>query len=421
VHLPSPLTPGRLIAAAVAVAIVVVGGRVWLTGSALVDADTVEVTRGEYADIVEIRGQIAPVRTTVVTAPYNAGELQILKIASNGTDVKAGDIVAEFDAINLRRTIEEKQGELRSAQAELEQGEAQSRITVEERKAAVYKAEFEVQRAELSLGEVGLISEIDAERARLALADASQRLREAEAAAASAEANALADREARARRIAKVQAELALAERQVNDLHVTAPSDGSVSIMPNYRSTNPMGVPQEFRAGDRAYAGAMILELPDLSSVYLTARIDEADRGLLSAGQPATIRVDAIADRDYQATVTEISLLARTDFTSGWPPRKQFDLTLSIVDPDERLRPGMSAGARVAVGQLPDVLLVPAASVSYEDGRTVVFRQSRRGYEAVPVEILRRGRDQAAVTGELEPGDRIARQRPGAAPEEVRP
>jgi HlyD family secretion protein len=328
---------------------------------------------------------------------------------------------AEFDAINLRRTIQEKQGELRSALAEMEQGDAQSNITVEERRAAVYKAEFEVQRAELSLGEIGLISEIDAERARLALADAQQRLREVQAAAASAEANARADQQSRERRIAKVRAELALAERQVNDLNVTAPSDGSVSIMPNYRSTTPLGVPQEFRAGDRAYPGAMILELPDLSSVYLTARIDEADRGLLSTGQTATIRVDAIADRDYQATVTQISLLARVDLTGGWPPPKQFDLTLSIRDPDERLRPGMSAGARIAVGQIPDVLLVPAASVFYEAGRTVVYRQSRRGYDPVPVEILRRGREQAAVAGELAAGDRIARQRPGAPPEEAQP
>ena len=45
---------------------------------------------------------------------------------------KTGDVVAEFDAVTLRRTIQEKQSELRSAKAELEQGDAQSKITVEE-------------------------------------------------------------------------------------------------------------------------------------------------------------------------------------------------------------------------------------------------------------------------------------------------
>jgi HlyD family secretion protein len=156
----------------------------------------------------------------------------------------------------------------------------------------------------------------------------------------------------------------------------------------------------------------MILELPDLSSVFLTARIDEADRGQLMAGQSATIRVDAIADRDYHATVSDISLLARTDFTSGWPPPKQFDLELTLADPDDRLRPGMSAAARITVGRLPDVLLVPVTAVSYEAGATVVYRVTRRGYAVTPVEILRRGRDQAAVSGDLAEGDRVARTRP---------
>ena len=415
-------TRRRVIAASVLVALVLVfvAGRA-LTRAEAPDGETVEVTRGTYSDIVEIRGQVQPVRSTYVTAPYNAGELQILKISRNGTEVKTGDVVAEFDAVNLRRTIQEKQGELRSAQAESEQSSAQSSITLEERKAAVAKAEFDVTRAKLSLGEIGLVSEIEAERARLLLADAEQRQREAEAALALAEANALSDRESRQRSIAKITAELERAERQVEALHVTAPTDGTVNILPNYRSSNPLGTPQEYRMGDRAFPGAVILELPDLSSVYLTARIDEADRGKLATGQSATIRLDAIADRDYQATVSQISLLARVDFASGWPPPKQFDLTLEISDPDERLRPGMSAVARVAVGQVADVLLVPASAIAYENDQTVVYRRSGRSFDPVPVEIIRKGRDQAAVSGALEPSDRISRSRPGETPMEERP
>jgi multidrug efflux pump subunit AcrA (membrane-fusion protein) len=164
----------------------------------------------------------------------------------------------------------------------------------------------------------------------------------------------------------------------------------------------------------------MILELPDLSSVFLTARIDEADRGQLAANQPAAVRVDAIADRDYQATVSEISVLARIDYSS-WPPPKQFDLEVAIKDPDARLRPGMSGAARITVGTIPDVLLIPSSCVFYEDGKTVVFRVGRRSYSAVPVEIVRRGRDQAAVKGALEAGDRIARKRPGESATEAKP
>lgn len=399
------------------------GGRELLSGGATDTAGTVEVVRGTHADIIEIRGQVQPVKSIYVTAPYNAGELQILKLARNGDAVKAGDIVAEFDAVNLRRTIQEKQGELRTAIAERDQAEAQAAITTEERKAAVSKAEFDVTRAKLSLGEIGLVSEIEAERARLMLADAEQRLAEAQAALAFAEANVRADSDARERRIEKVQADLTLAERQVAALHVTAPTDGTVNIMPNSRSVNMLagGPPQEFKAGDRAYPGAIILELPDLSSVFLTARIDEVDRGRLAEGQAASIRLDAIADRDYQATVSDISLLARVDFGGVWPPPKQFDLALQITDPDERLRPGMSAAARITVDQLEDVLLVPAAAVHYEDGRTVVYRATRRSFAPVPIAIIRQGREQVAVSGELSAGDRVSLTRPGAPAEEAQP
>jgi hypothetical protein len=62
------------------------------------------------------------------------------------------------------------------------------------------------------------------------------------------------------------------------------------------------------------------------------------------------------------------------------------------------------------------VLIVPAASVFYEDGRTVVYRRGRRGFDAVPVDVVRRGRDDAVVEGALQPGDLIARLQPGAGP-----
>lgn len=410
----SLLTRGRLVIIVLALAALAAAGRFWLGRAIVADSETVTVTRGVYTDILEIRGQIQPVRSTYVTAPYNAGELQILKIAANGTAVTSGDVVAEFDAVTLRRTIQEKQSELRTAKAELAQAEAQSRITLEERQAAVEKGRFEVVKAKLSLGEIGLVSEIDAARSKLALADAEQRLREADAALVSARANAAADRDTRERRIVKVEQELALAQSRVTALHVTAPVDGTVSILPNYRAQMQMGgTSPEFRTGDRVWPGAMILELPDLSSVFLTARIDEADRGQLAMSQPATVRVDAIADRDYQATVSEISVLARIDFNSGWPPPKQFDLDIAIKDPDARLRPGMSAAARITVGRLPDVLLIPSSSIFYEDGKTVVYRLGRRGYSPVPIEVVRRSREQAAIKGEIDAGDRIARTKPG--------
>lgn len=408
---------GRIgIGAAMLVMVAGVAGVFALRGPSTPGVATAEVTKGDYADVLEIRGDIRPVRSTYVMAPSNAGELLILKIAKNGTAVKAGDVVAEFDAITIRRTIQEKQSELRGAIAERDQAKAQASITIEEKAAAVRRARFDLQRAELGVTEDPTIfSNIQIARAKLGVADAAQRLREAEAAETSTRNGIEADFAARERRIEKTQAELDRAQNSVKALYVTAPADGTVSVLPNYRSSTPMGTPQEYRTGDRAFPGAQILELPDLTSVYLVARIEEADRGQLKTAQPAVVHADAIPDRDYQATVSDISLLARVDFMGGWPPAKLFDLKIALNDPDDRLRAGMSAAARITVGRVPDVLLVPAEAVFTVEGRTVVYRAARRGFEIVPVEVIRKGRGQAAIRGNVTPGSRVALTSPDEA------
>jgi multidrug efflux pump subunit AcrA (membrane-fusion protein) len=381
------------------------------------DLPTADVTRGDYVDIVEVRGDIRPVRSIVVSAPQDAGELTIVTLARNGSDVKKGDVVAQFDAITLRRTIQERQSELRQAQAELKQAEAQARIVEEQQATAVMRAEYDVQRAELGAVEigVGLTSEVENEQARLALLDARQRLTEAGAAAASAKAGAAGDIRARERRIDKVTADLKRATDALAALQMIAPADGTVNILPNYRTSSPMAQAQEYRPGDRTPPNAPILELPDLTSVFLTARIDEGDRGQLQQGLDATVRADAIPDREYTATVSDVSLLARVDFQSGWPPAKMFDLRLSFKDADDRLRPGMSAVARIPVGRLENVLLVPATAVFSVEGRPVVYVARGGDFVATDVQLIRRGRDQVALAGGVEVGDRVALVDPAAA------
>jgi HlyD family secretion protein len=398
----------RIVGAVVVVASLAAAG--WMRYGRAIEPPlpTTQVTRGEFADVIEIRGEVRPVKSTLVLSPSNAGELVILKIARNGTAVKEGDVVAEFDAITMRQTIMQKQSELRGAMAEMDQMRAQSKITLEERLAAVRRAQFEVTKARLGVGDREIVGVIEAERGRLAVVDAEQRQREAEANELAAKVAAEAEAGARQRRIDLIKRDLARAEAAVQSLTAMAPIAGTVNILPNWRSATMMGMPAEFRPGDKTYAGSAILELPDLSAIFLVARVDETERGLLRAGQKALIRADAIADRDYEATISDISLLARIDYSGSWPPTKQFDLKITLTNPDKRLSPGMSAVARINVGQIPDVLIVPTNAVFTDGGRPVVYRFSGRDFTPVPVDIVRRSKQQAAVKGDLKAGDRIA-------------
>jgi multidrug efflux pump subunit AcrA (membrane-fusion protein) len=389
-----------------------------LAGRAAPDVPTAEVTRGDFVDHVELRGEIRAGRSVVLTAPMQSGELQIVRLAKEGTPVKPGDIVVEFDSTTLRRTVQEKQSELRQAEAEIEQARGQAAIASEQNRTGVLKARYDVERAKLDVGQRDVIARLDYEKAKLGLADAEQRLREAVEKTRADQAAAAADLASKQRKREKVKGDMDRAARSLASLQLKATAPGTVNIMPNFRAGGPFGGQQEFREGDRAWSGAGIVELPDTTTLHLAARLDEADRGQLKRGQVATVRIDAVPDREYKATVQGISVLARVDFSSGWPPPRNFDLKVALTERDPRMRPGMSATARVAVGSLPNVLLVPTEAVFVVAGRPTVYRRSRASFDPTTVTVLRRGRDQIALASGVSAGHRISLKKPIATNEQ---
>src|SRR5271167_402610 len=58
---------------------------------------TIEVKRGEFLDSVQFRGEVKALKSATISAPAEAGGLQIIKVAAEGTVVKPGDVVVEFD------------------------------------------------------------------------------------------------------------------------------------------------------------------------------------------------------------------------------------------------------------------------------------------------------------------------------------
>ena len=383
------------------------------TGSAP-NATTADVTRGDFVDYIQIRGDIRPAKSIVLAAPLQAGgELQIMKLVKNGSTVKKGDIVVEFDATTLQQRLLERQSELKTAEGEIEQSLAQAKINAEQRQTDVMKAKYDVDRAKLDLGKRDLISRIEYEAAKLALGDAEQRLKEVEARALSTDAAAEAELTGKKRRRDKAKFDVERALQSIAALKLEAPADGTVNILENPRSGGPFGGGGvEFREGDRAWAGASILELPDLSSIHLEARLDESDRGRLKIGQSATVKIEAVPGKDFAAKVDLISVLARVDFSSGWPPVRNFDLGLVLDERDARIRPGMTATARIAADRIPNVTLVPAEAIFQKDGRPVVYRLNGSKFDELTIDIQRRGREQAAVSAGVDPGDKLAIRRP---------
>lgn len=418
------MTPSRRrrrwrLLAIVAIAIAVIAGGFVIASRAAVapDVPTADVTKGEFIDYIQLRGSIRPAKSIVLSAPTQAGDLQILKLLKSGTAVKPGDVLVAFDATTLRQRLQEKQSESKQSDAEIAQVEAQQKITQEQDQTAVMKATYDLERAKLDLGKRDLVSKLEYEQAKLAVGDGELKLREAEEKARSNRTAAEADIVAKKRKRDKAQFDLQRAQQGLDALEIKAPTAGVVSIMPNWR-TGMWGNEVEFREGDRAWPGANIVELPDVSSIHLEARLDESDRGRLKVGQSATVKIEAVPGKDFAATVDLISVLAKVDFSGGWPPVKNFDLGLILKEPDPRIRPGMSATARIATDRVPGLVLAPSEAVYQRDGRAVVYKLRGSMFDETRIDVARRGREQVAIASGVVPGDKLATRRP--EPDQIR-
>jgi HlyD family secretion protein len=374
---------------------------------------TAEVKLGEFVDYVQIRGEIKALHSVQLTAPSIAGDLQIVKLVPTGTMVKAGDVVVQFDTSTLQRTLEQKQSELKSAEADIEHSRAENRLMQEQQATDVLQGRYDVDRAKLDTSQQEILSEIDGAKTRLKLTDAEQRVKELEQKDKSTKASGDAEIESKKLKRNKALFDVRLAERQIASLTLHAPADGMVTIMPNFRARNwtTGGSTPDFKEGDRAWPGAVVAELPDLSVVRASARVDESDRGRLHSAQTATVRIDAIADKEFKASVAEISPLAKMDYSS-WPFTKNFDIAIQILDADARIRPGMSASGRIAVEKVANGILVPAEAVFEKNGGQVAYVLRGSKFDERQVQVARRSKAQLLIGSGLQAGEKVALKDP---------
>ena len=376
-----------------------------------VSLPTAIVTKTTFIDFLQLRGEVRPVRSVVLTAPSAGSDLQIVDLATNGSKVAAGDIVITFDPTQQQRTLETKQSELKQAESEIEKAEAEQRRRVASAQSERDEAKKALERARLEIQGNELRARIDAENFVIAVSNAEEHVRELDKKIEGERIAAQADVAIARQKRDKALYDIKETERIIGSLQVRAPIDGSISLLPNFRAGGPGRAAPEFRRGDRAWFGAQVAELPDLTSVQMTARVDEADRGRIQIGSGVRVRVDAVPDKELTGTLKDISVVAKPDFTT-WPPVRNFDLVVALSDSDPRLRSGMSASARVELDRLPNVLVVPTGAVFQKGAATIVYIVKSGDVESRPVTVLRRGRDQIAIASGVGEGDRVSLKEP---------
>ena len=369
---------------------------------------TFQVKRGEFLDALEFRGQLKAMKSVTITAPANAGDLQILKIATDGTQVKKGDVVVEFDPSKTQQDLAQDQSALKSSQAEIDQVRAEGRLNEEVDTTAVMKAKYDVEVAKLDASKSEVVSRIEGAEAKLKLADAEQALRQAEeqlkSDTAVDEATIRRQKECQPQSGLRCPARRDCAHR--HDVEGAVGWDRQSSLRLAQRRRRP------FQSRRARMAGHADRRTPRSASLRVAARVDETERGRLALSQPVTLQLDAIPDRQFTGKIERIGTIATSDFSAGWPIPRNFDLEISIDQTDPRLKPGMTAQITVIVDRVPDAITIPAQASFLKSGQTVAYVWNGSEFKERAIQVERRSRDRILISSGLKPGDLVALKDP---------
>lgn len=369
---------------------------------------TFDVKRGEFIDSLQFRGQVKALRSLNIVAPAEAGNLQILKIAADGAQVEQGETIVEFDRTKTEQDLAQYRSALKSADAVIAQAKAQARLAEEEDLTAVAKAKYDVEAARLDASKREIVSKIEGAEANLKVSDATQELHQMEEKLKSDRDVNKATIESKSQASKKAAYDVQRAERALTRMILQAPSAGTISLVSVFRRDGDA----PFKAGDRAWPGAPIAELPDTSALRLSARVDEAERGRLALKQTVAVQLDAIPDQQFTGNIEKISTIATSDYSGGWPFPRNFDLQITLNQTDARLRPGMTAQVTVIVDRVANAVVIPVQASFQKSGETVAYLWTGSKFQEHTIEVGQRSGDRILVSRGLREGDRVALKDP---------
>ena len=399
----------KALAAVAALAVASVGLYALAHSSRKVPAlPTFQVKRGEFLDVIQFRGELKAMKSKTIIAPANAGDLQILKLVPDGAQVKEGDVVVQFDPTLTQQSLAQNESTLKSSRAEIEQVRAQGRLTVEQDTTALVKARYDLAVAKLDASKSEVVSRIEGEEANLKVADAEQALRQAETQIKTDQSVDVSAIDSKKQASNKANYDAERARKSLAAMTLKAPASGTISLLKIWHN----GDQTPFKAGERAWPGTAIAELPDASSLRVTARVDETERGRLAVAQPVTLQIDAIADREFTGKVERIGTIASSDFSGGWPFPRNFDIEIAIDQNDTRLKPGITIQATVIVDRIANAITIPAQASFVKSGQTVVYVWTGSAFKERAIQIEKRSRDRILVGNGLHAGDLVSLKDP---------
>ena len=190
--------------------------------------------------------------------------------------------------------------------------------------------------------------------------------------------------------VAILEAQIAAAEATLALANLEAPFDGTITEV-------------SVKNGDQAIAGNVAFRIDDLSRLLVDLNISEVDINRVQASQLVSLSFDAIQGKEYRGTIIEVAGVG-----ANVEGMVEFRVTVELDEPDEQVRPGMTAAVNVVVNQLDDVVLIPNRAVRSNDEQRIVYVLRNGALEQVPVTLGASSDTMSeVVSGELQVGDAI--------------
>jgi HlyD family secretion protein len=155
--------------------------------------------------------------------------------------------------------------------------------------------------------------------------------------------------------ISAAQARVDAIQATLNLQTIKAPFDGTITDI-------------KAKVGDQVNPGTAAFRIDDLTPLIVDVQISEVDINRISIGQAVNMTFDAIQGKQYAGNVSGVGKVGTA--VSG---SVNFTVTIELTNPDEAVRPGMTAAVNIVVNQLNNALLVPNRAVRLKDGQRVVY------------------------------------------------
>lgn len=362
----APITMKKilLITLAVLVAVGLVTFMVYKQQSGYTKVYTATIVREDLSAVVSGTGQIKP-KTYMNVGATSFGRITKFYV-KEGDHVKKGETLATVENVQQESTVNAQQATIAAAKTDINSyiaAEKTAQANMDHAQADLEQKKLDWERAQ-ALYKAGIMSkqDFDAKKAAYDLDVAS--LAQAVAQLNQAKAQTDSARGHMQTAVATLRADQDLLNKTI----ATAPFDGIVT-------NEPVREGETVVEGIQNSEGSTLMTLADMSVVTAEVKVDETDIVNVEIGQSADITVDALPNKTFKGHVTLVgdqALLrstgvATSQSTTGTEEAKDFKVVVTLDDPNDDLRPGLSCTAKITTAHKNGVLSLPIQALTLHD------------------------------------------------------